>query len=170
MARELTESQTAHGVLEERRNSPGLLLALLGQEAMRRVRDALTAHNLSPRQFELLGLLHDQGAMGQRELGQAMNTDPSVLVTLLNPLESDGLLSRDRDPEDRRRHVVTLTPAGAKRLARSARAQREAENVLLAELDAAQREQLRDLLIAIRAGHAPGQDSECAPPGAADGC
>jgi hypothetical protein len=32
--------------------------------------------------------------MGQGDLGQAVAADPSVLVTLLNPLEADGVLAR----------------------------------------------------------------------------
>jgi DNA-binding MarR family transcriptional regulator len=138
------------GLLEERRSSPGLLLALLGQDAMRRLRDAHTAHDLKPRQFQLLGLLHDHGPLGQRELGQAMATDPSILVTLLNPLEADGFVARNRDPADRRRHVVTLTAAGKRHLDRAAQAQRQAEEAIFAGLDAEQRAQLRNLLIALR--------------------
>jgi DNA-binding MarR family transcriptional regulator len=92
MTSNVTSTETSGGVLEERRSSPGLLLALLGQLAMRRLRDALTAHDLKPRQFQLLGLLHDHGAMGQRELGETMGVDPSILVTLLNPLEADGFV------------------------------------------------------------------------------
>src|SRR5215207_10764342 len=138
------------GVIEERRSSPGLLLALLGQDAMRRLRDAHTAHDLMPRQFQLLGLLDDDGPMGQRELGQAMATDPSILVTLLNPLEADGFVARTRDPADRRRHVVTLTDAGRRQLERAAEAQREAEDAIFAGLSADQRDQLRGLLIALR--------------------
>jgi DNA-binding MarR family transcriptional regulator len=151
----VTGTEISGGVLEERRSSPGLLLALLGQDAMRRLRDAHTAHNLKPRQFQLLGLLHDHGAMGQGELGQAMGVDPSILVTLLNPLEADGFVSRQRDPADRRRHVVTLTPAGERHLDSAAQAQREAEDALFASLDDDQREQLRTLLIALRDSHAP---------------
>jgi DNA-binding MarR family transcriptional regulator len=139
-------------ILEERRNSPGLMLAMLGQEAMRRLRDAHTADDLSPRQFHLLGLLHDRGAIGQGELGQAMRIDPSVLVTLLNPLEERGLLSRERDRADRRCHVVTLTTAGAAQLERSAEAQREAEEAFFAGFDDDRREQLRELLISLRDG------------------
>ncbi len=103
-----------------------------------------------PRQFQLLGLLDDHGPMGQRELGQAMATDPSILVTLLNPLEVDGLVARNRDPADRRRHVVTLTAAGKRRLDRAAEAQREAEDAIFAGLSSEQRAQLRDLLVALR--------------------
>src|SRR5215211_3955880 len=131
----------APGVIEERATSEGLLLALLGQHAMRRLRAAHIEHDLSPRQFHLLGLLHDRGSMTQRELGTLMDIDPSMLVTLLNPLEAAGSLSRDRDPADRRRHVVTLTPAGADHLDRAAQAQRDAEDELFVSLTDAQRDQ-----------------------------
>jgi DNA-binding MarR family transcriptional regulator len=137
------------GPLDERCSSPGLLLALLGHYAMRRLREVHTRHELSPRQFQLLGLLSDRGPMGQRELGQVMETDPSILVTLLNPLEAAGLLSRRRDEVDRRRHLVTLTGRGERRFAAAARAQREAEEELFAGLDPIQREQLHGLLIAL---------------------
>ena len=138
------------GVLDERATSAGLLLALLGQHAMRRLRVAHDDQDLSPRQFHLLGLLHDRGAMTQGELGNLMGIAPSVLVQLLNPLEDDGRISRDRDPADRRRHVVTLTSAGKKHLNRAARAQRDAEDELLASLTTNQREQLRQLLLTLR--------------------
>src|SRR3954467_12702884 len=100
----MTNSTTSTpGLLDERATSPGLLLALLGQQAMTRLRKTHTEHKLSPRQFHLLGLLHDPGALGQRELGTLIGIDPSIVVTLLNPLEADGYLSRKRDSEDRRR-------------------------------------------------------------------
>jgi DNA-binding MarR family transcriptional regulator len=117
---------------------------------MRRLRDAHTAHDLMPRQFQLLGLLDDHGPMGQRELRQAMATDPSILVTLLNPLEADGYIARNRDAADRRRHVVTLTAKGKRHLNRAAEAQREAEDAIFAGLSTDRRDQLRDLLIAMR--------------------
>jgi DNA-binding MarR family transcriptional regulator len=150
------------GLLVERRSSPGLLLALLGHVAMRRMREVHTSHGLTPRQFQLLGMLHDQGAFSQRDLGLAMGTDPSILVTMLNPLEEAGLVSRDRDPRDRRCHVVTLTPAGSKQLIRAVRAQREAEDDLFAGLDQAQREQLRQLLIALEDSLADRNETACA--------
>src|SRR3954468_14659768 len=147
-----TTTTPSSSVLDEHRSSPGLLLALLGQEAMRRLRAAHTAHNLKPRQFQILGLLHDHGGLAQRELMQAMDVDPSILVTLLNPLEADGLVARERDPSDRRRHLVTLTRAGERQLASASRAQKETEDALFASLDADQREQLRALLVVLRDG------------------
>jgi DNA-binding MarR family transcriptional regulator len=148
------------GILDEHRSSPGLLLALLGQEAMRRLRAAHTAHNLKPRQFQILGLLHDHGGLAQRELMQTMGVDPSILVTLLNPLEADGLVTRERDPDDRRRHLVTLTPSGQRHLASAARAQQDAEDALFSSLASDQREQLRILLVALRDGIATDPETE----------
>ena len=153
-------------LLDERRSSPGLLLALLGHHAMRRLREVHTRHELSPRQFQLLWLLNERGPLGQRELGQLMEIDPSILVTLLNPLEAEGLLSRRRDPLDRRRHLVTLTAQGERRLAAAAHAQREAEDELFAGLDERQREELRVLLTALK----DSLSSECNAVGAPDNC
>jgi DNA-binding MarR family transcriptional regulator len=117
---------------------------------MRKLREVHTRHELNPRQFQLLALLHDRGPIGQRELGALMETDPSILVTLLNPLETEGILSRQRDPLDRRRHLVRLSARGQRRFAAAARAQREAEDELFAGLDQPQREQLRALLLALQ--------------------
>ncbi|GGL41928.1 MarR family winged helix-turn-helix transcriptional regulator [Nocardia jinanensis] len=125
---------------------PGLLLALLGQFAMHRLREAHTVHRLTPRQFQLMVLLNQAGVLNQSELATAMNVAASVLVTHLNPLEADGLIARTRDPRDRRRHVITLTELGVVRLAESERAQLDAEDRLFIALGSSEREQLRALL------------------------
>jgi DNA-binding MarR family transcriptional regulator len=148
-----TAPRTGGSACEEFGSSTGFMLALLGQEAMRRLRDALTDHDLKPRQFQILDLLADRGPIGQRELGETMAIDHSILVTMLNPLEADGLIERRRSCTDRRRHVVTVTPAGKRRLASAAQAQREAEDALFAALTERQRDQLRDLLAALRAAN-----------------
>jgi DNA-binding MarR family transcriptional regulator len=158
-------------VLEERRNNPGLLLALLGQDAMRELRSALTENGLVPQQFHVLALLHDHGPLAQSELGPTVGTDPSVLVTLLNPLESEGLITRRRDPDDRRRHIVALTKSGRAKLRSATRAQERAEDILFMALDEDQRQELGTLLVAIRDSLRPGflcQGSEAEDRGSED--
>jgi DNA-binding MarR family transcriptional regulator len=90
-----------------------------------------------------------------------MDIAPSMLVTLLNPLEADGLVARERDRADRRRHLVTLTPAGEEQLASASRAQKDTEDALFASLDNDQREQLRGLLLALSDGLAANPGSDC---------
>lgn len=156
-----TASRIGGSAFEELGASTGFLLAQLGEYAMRRLRDALTDHDLKPRQYQILDLLADRGPIGQRDLGDTMGIDHSILVTMLNPLEADRLIERKRDAADRRRHVVTLTPAGRRRYARAAQAQREAEDSLFAGLTDQQREQLRDALIALRGAGQPAAGGDC---------
>jgi DNA-binding MarR family transcriptional regulator len=77
-------------------------------------------------------------------------------------LEADGLVARERDPADRRRHLVTLTAAGQKQLASASRAQMDAEDTMFASLDDTQRAQLRSRLVALSDGLTADPDSACA--------
>lgn len=143
------------------------MLALLGHEAMRRLKDAHTAHGLTPRQFHILGLLNDGGPTAQTDLAAATDTAASVLVTQLNPLEADGLVARTRDPRDRRRHLVVLTEAGQQRLRAAAAAQQEVEDDLFGSLSDSQRSRLTQLLVLVR-DDLTGGDEHCATPSSLD--
>ena len=83
--------------------------------------------------------------------------DGTNIVGLLNELEAEDLIERRRSPEDRRRHVVVLTEAGAKRLAEAERALAAVENEVLEALDDSQREVLYNLLLQA----ARGSDVSC---------
>jgi DNA-binding MarR family transcriptional regulator len=143
-------SPPADKVFEQLNESALMTLALLGNDAMRRLRGALTDHGLKPRQFQTLDLLEDRGPIGQRELGAILGIHHSVLVTFLNPLEADGYISRDRDAVDRRRHVVSITPSGTALLHDAAAAQQAVEDALFAGLTKAQHAQFRKLLTSVR--------------------
>jgi DNA-binding MarR family transcriptional regulator len=137
-------------VLKEANTSTGFLLSQLGHESLRHTREALANHGLKPRQLRILDLLADRGPIGQRELGELMAIDHSILVNMLNPLEEERLVKRARDTADRRRHVVTITAAGQRRLAAADEAFRKAEDVFFAALTQKQRVQLRESLLIVR--------------------
>jgi DNA-binding MarR family transcriptional regulator len=73
--------------------------------------------------------------------------DGTNVVGLLNELEAEKLIERRRSPEDRRRHVVELTDAGAQQLAKAERALAAVEDEVLGALDENQRETLHTLLL-----------------------
>lgn len=108
---------------------------------------------LRPRHLVTLTVLQDQGSETQQALAAAVQIDPTNLVGLLNELESAGLLVRDRDPDDRRRHIVRITDAGRAMLARAERALSVVEDQLLRVLDDDDREQLFGLLQRVSASH-----------------
>jgi DNA-binding MarR family transcriptional regulator len=140
-------------VLQGLDSTTSLMLTQLGQASLHSVRQALAAHGLKPRQLRVLDLLADRGGLGQRELGEVMAIDHSVLVQMLNPLEADGLVKRERNPQDRRRHVVTITMAGQRRLAAAQQTFHDVEAAFLAPLTDDQRAQLHSLLDILRQGH-----------------
>jgi len=143
------------------------MLALLGREAMRRLRNAHTANGLTPQQFQLLGLLHDHGPSAQSDLAAATDTAASVLVTQLNPLEAEGLVARERDPHDRRRHLVMITDDGQRRLGTASTAQKQVDDALFRSLNTRQRAQLAQLLALVRDDLTEG-NTHCGTPASLD--
>jgi DNA-binding MarR family transcriptional regulator len=119
-----------------------LLLARLARTAGYRLGEALAAMQIRTHEFPVLNHLAEAGPVSQQELGMALRINPSNLVGLLDVLEDDGLLVRGRDREDRRRHLVELTPAGKQRLAQAWHAAEATEQELLAPLSPAERDQL----------------------------
>jgi DNA-binding MarR family transcriptional regulator len=86
------------------------------------------------------------GPMPQQELCISMHLDPNNCVLLLNEMETAGHVRRSRDPADRRRHIVEITEAGLKAVARSDAALNAVEGQVLANLSVDERRTLRDLL------------------------
>ncbi len=148
-------------VLDSASTRAGFALSFLGDAFQRHIRDVLAQHGLKPRQLRILDLLADRGPIGQRELAGLMGIDHSVLVNLLNPLEADKLVKRERDKADRRRHIITVTAAGKRRLAQADQAFRDAEDAFFAPLDAEEREQLHRLLSRLRDAAGAAADHDC---------
>ncbi|MFC9458597.1 MarR family winged helix-turn-helix transcriptional regulator [Streptomyces sp. NPDC057684] len=123
----------------------GFLLSFRGELTGARIRAAVAVAGLHPR--NAMTLMHlAPGATSQRELAVTMAVDPSQLVAILNELESSGLCERRRDPADRRRHIVEITPAGKEALKRIDEAVSAAERELFGDLTEAEQTLLRGLL------------------------
>jgi DNA-binding MarR family transcriptional regulator len=123
-----------------------VLIHHLERVARRRFEIALEPTGLRPRHVVALTILRD-GAMTQRALGDALRLDPTNLVGLLNELEQRALLERRRDPNDRRRHIVELSPTGRATLANTESALATVQNDVLSGLDDDERCTLHTLLL-----------------------
>lgn len=124
----------------------GPLLDLLARRLRGAAEAELTAFDLRPRHVIGLTLLRDFGEHSQAGLAEALGIDPTNVVALLNELEKAGLIERRRSPEDRRRHTVVLTPAGARRLAEIETALAGLEQRLFGALDSDEQATLHGLL------------------------
>jgi MarR family transcriptional regulator for hemolysin len=89
-----------------------LYLTRVSRTVSRAFDDALAeAGGSLPVWLVLISLKSGQLA-SQRELADAVGVQGATLSHHLNAMESAGLVTRRRDPRNRRLHVVELTPAG----------------------------------------------------------
>jgi DNA-binding MarR family transcriptional regulator len=99
-------------------DNTSFLLVKLGRLASARVADALAREGLRPPHYGAMVALDELGAVPQSSIAHALRTDGSYVVAIVDDLERRGYVERARDPDDRRRHSVVLTPTGREALAR----------------------------------------------------
>ena len=92
----------------------GLHLARAAREITRAFDDALAEAGGSEPVWLVLISLKTRQLASQRELADAVGIREATLTHHLNAMDASGLITRRRDPENRRVHLVELTPAGEK--------------------------------------------------------
>jgi DNA-binding MarR family transcriptional regulator len=125
---------------------PGALLHHLARKMRLRIEAVLAPMGLRPRHLVALTVLRERGGSTQQALTAILEMDGTNIVGLLNELEAKQLIERRRSPEDRRRHLVELTDAGAEQLTKAECALSAVEDEVLGALDDGQRETLYMLL------------------------
>ena len=103
--------------------------------------------DVSGREYAVMLLLEAHERLWQSQIAEALGLDRTTVTYLVDAMEKRGLAARQRDPADRRAHVIALTAAGTALLAELAPAVRAARDELLAPLSEPEQDQLRDLLI-----------------------
>src|SRR5260370_39590540 len=127
-------------------SSSGLveLLQQVSKALHRRPAEELEGIRLKP--FLALAHVRERGSVSQQELESVLMIDANSVVLYLNELEAAGYSVRRRDPADRRRHLVEITPAGRAAVERAEKGRAKIEDEVLAALTPAERETLRKLL------------------------
>jgi DNA-binding MarR family transcriptional regulator len=128
------------------RRLPSWLTGQLARRAERLVGEALAQEGARRQHFTVLTSLAEQGTASQATIGRRLWIDRSDLHAILNELEREGLVARIRDEQDRRRNLVTLTPAGTAALERLDQRVQAAQSILLEPLSATDRRELLRLL------------------------
>jgi DNA-binding MarR family transcriptional regulator len=121
-----------------------VLITRLAKQVYRHSDEELLGMHL--RHLGTLSYLRDFNGAPQQELAEAFCMDANNVVLLLNELEQQGHVTRRRDPDDRRRHLVEITDEGRRALARAELAQEQIEDHVLQALDAQERATLWQLL------------------------
>lgn len=96
--------------------------------------------------YRLLAALEEWGPRSQAELGRSTAVDRSDVVAVLGELEARGLIERGVDPSNRRRNIVSITPAGLERLTELDAVIDEIQSQVLAPLSNSESRELAVLL------------------------
>ncbi len=124
-------------------------------EAARNVQAALEAAldgvGLSPAKYQALDALVKAGKpLALSELAECLKCVRSNITQLADRLESDGLMKRVNDPDDRRAIRAVVTPHGAERHAAGAREIRKLKEGFAARVSPADRQAFWRVLAALR--------------------
>jgi DNA-binding MarR family transcriptional regulator len=126
--------------------SATFLLGKLAAITTSRFAERLAGFGLRPRHCGVLEWLA-AAPVTQLDLARALGVTPSVIVDMLDELESLDAVRRNRDPADRRRQIVELTPAGRALITKAAHAAHEVDTEFLRTLNSGPR---ADLLATLR--------------------
>jgi MarR family transcriptional regulator, lower aerobic nicotinate degradation pathway regulator len=164
--RHVSQSPLAHASLSptafptsaprELADNTSFLLKKLGFAVKERSYEAYRVTGLTPQHHAVMLLLEEGTCGAQGVIADRLGYDRSQLVGLLDDLEERGYVVRKRDSDDRRRHLVNLTPEGNGALEELRAIAKAVETEFLAPLDAEDRAALHGLLLRLVAYHHAG--------------
>ena len=128
---------------EELLGSTLFLLARLGYALKARLVEEFEQAGFSIYQYGVLATLGEGACGTQAMIADVLHLDRSQLVGVLDELEERGLVERQRDPNDRRRHAVSLTSEGKRQLVKGI------EEAVLEPLEPRSRELLHKALLTL---------------------
>lgn len=143
-----------HRSPERLRGLPSWLLNQAAIPASRLVAAGLASAGARRYHYSLLAALDEVGPTSQAALSRRTTIDRSDMVATVNELTERGLVERTPDPADRRRNIITITPAGRRELRKLDRLLAGVQDELLAPLSTDERQELVGLLTRVVDHHA----------------
>lgn len=138
-----TRTRPAYGLL----GRPVYALSQLHQILTARLERELAAEGLSLRTHQVLACVAEHAGGSQQQVSDSIEVDRSEMVRIIDRLEKVGMVVRERDQSDRRRHRLELTPAGRRALQRSEKVIEAVTEDALSRLSNAERGMLHGLTL-----------------------
>jgi len=112
----------------------GRLLGIAGRMTAARFHRLLEEQGMTHAGWQALLALDGTGGLTQREVAERCYVTPATVTGVVDTLERDGLVVRERGTDDRRVVRVRLTDTGRKRLAATKRAAAKAMGEVFGDL------------------------------------
>jgi len=124
----------------------GYLLTRAAQQCRSHFDRLIEPFGINGRHFTVLTVLGEGNPLSQVEIGERLGIDRNTIVLLLDDLQEQGLAVRERDPQDRRAHLVSLTDSGRDVLAAGTEMARRTNDEVFSPLSSEERKHLHTLL------------------------
>ncbi len=112
----------------------GYLLKHAQQRLVQAAAPAMAPFGIDGRELAVLTVLAAGVPLSQQEAADRLRVDRTTMVTLVDALESKGLVERRRSAADRRKNIIDLTEAGQNGLRGAGAARDAVEREFLAPL------------------------------------
>jgi DNA-binding MarR family transcriptional regulator len=131
----------------------GAVIAWAAESAQEVANQALEPLGLTVKHFGVMTFLRNEtepprqgSSLSQQAIGERLRIDRTTMVFLIDDLEQAGYVKRERNPDDRRAYVITLTAAGKRAQARAEEAVDAHALQFFGQLSEAERQELHRLL------------------------
>jgi DNA-binding MarR family transcriptional regulator len=149
----LPELKPVAALPEELRGCTPFLLVRLGFAIKLLAMEEFERAGFGLYQYSVLAVLDEGARETQATIAETLSLDRSQLVGVLDGLEEKGLIERRRDPNDRRRHTVSLTAEGRRQLVKMRAIVDKIEKSFFEPLDDEELAALRSALARVAANY-----------------
>jgi homoprotocatechuate degradation regulator HpaR len=143
--------------LRQTRRSLPIALLRAREKVMGPIREMLESSGINEQKWRVLRILDEQGPLEQSQLAQEACLLVSSLTRMIRPMQDEGLITRRTPPDDRRKAILAITPAGRALIRAHAGESAAIFRNIEAAFGAERLEALLDLLEALQAIDLPGR-------------
>jgi DNA-binding MarR family transcriptional regulator len=133
--------------------TPGHLIRRAQQIAVSIFTEQLSSADITPVQFAILNALLGSPGIDQVSLAKRVAFDPATSGSVIGRLEAKGWVVRQADPNDRRRKLLVVTPAGVQALGLVQADVARIQEKILSPLTPQEQRQFVQLLLRLVQGH-----------------
>jgi DNA-binding MarR family transcriptional regulator len=110
-----------NGIPPEFRRNIGYLLSRSARYLREDLAQALAPMQLTVHEYAILRIIEAGDTIAQQAVAERYGVDRSTMVEVVDKLEAKQLLSREKNPQDRRSYNLIITPKGRKTITRARR-------------------------------------------------
>ncbi len=125
-------------------------LSKANQNAQRMWSKRINRFDVTPVQGMILGFLSEADSVTPRELREKAGIDSATLTGIIDRLESSSLITREKNPEDRRSVVIKLTSDGRKKAHAISRLIEESNREMMSHFSEEEKKLLNNIMDSLR--------------------